>query len=174
MAVSNSWNSFSTFPPVQHYTFSKNKNHWFDHLNHSIIFINFNNFNNLIIFINVTDGMDMNRTCNVLISVLSYLLYKAQFFGLEFFITSSHCYFTILPQQPIKAILMLHTELIKWLFGFWMGAMAWRVGWTPSVSETSHIIMLNLLECHLKSWQKWPVAMNCFHCSFSVSLCLCL
>ena len=28
------------------------------------------------------------------------------------------------------------SELIKWLVGFWMDAMAWWAGWTPSVTDT--------------------------------------
>ena len=28
------------------------------------------------------------------------------------------------------------SELIKWLVGFWMNAMAWRAGWTYSVTDT--------------------------------------
>ena len=30
----------------------------------------------------------------------------------------------------------LASELIKWLVGFWLDAMAWRVGWTPYVIHT--------------------------------------
>ena len=34
------------------------------------------------------------------------------------------------------------SELIKWLVGFWMDAMAWRAGWTPSVIHTQQYVQV--------------------------------
>ena len=33
------------------------------------------------------------------------------------------------------------SELIKWLVGFWMDAMAWRAGWTHSVIYTQQRLL---------------------------------
>ena len=45
--------------------------------------------------------------------------------------------FRLLIYSPL--IKALTSDLIKWLVGFWMDAMAWRTGWTPSVIHTQHL-----------------------------------